>query len=485
MTSAIRAGLTAVDRSTQAALEEAGRRTPSDFLLLPETSRTSSLAGSASSLAETLPQVWQDLFAATRAAQSTDYLDRLACSAGVPASEAYRRDCAAFDDPSLGITRDTVFTQFLCPEALVQQHRLGPPQVRRLYQALQVYSLGFHQMCVELTAHAASRGLLLLAIWRGFAMLWDGALQVVFPAETVQASRERQAALLMSEQLLERTREAEARTAELEQENAALRAQMDSMAVQVLSAQADLAVATQGAGGLERELKAARREAAAAGEREHAARLELLQLQDKLAALSGPQEELFTRSQQLERLLKEKQTQLSAAAKQAAGVLAGKEEARQAMLAERLRREAAEQKAAELQADLERTREQLQAATAAAAASAQAAAAEATARKRQVEADAAAREDDTARIATERASWQRSAVEAEATVAALRQQLAAVQAAAAAEKERCEQLSASLWPLAARVKALEAAAAAAAAGAGGGASAEAAAADTGAGGGAV
>lgn len=42
---------------------------------------------------------------------------------------------------------------------------------------MQVYSLGFHQMCVELAAHAADRGFLLLAIWRGFAMLWDGALQ--------------------------------------------------------------------------------------------------------------------------------------------------------------------------------------------------------------------------------------------------------------------------------------------------------------------
>lgn len=64
MTSVIRAGLaTAVDRETQAALDEAGRRTPADFLLVPESSRTSSVAASTSSLAETLPQVggggWQ------------------------------------------------------------------------------------------------------------------------------------------------------------------------------------------------------------------------------------------------------------------------------------------------------------------------------------------------------------------------------------------------------------------------------------------
>lgn len=43
--------------------------------------------------------------------------------------------------------------------------------------AQQVYSLAFHQTMLECTAHAADRGLLLLALWRGFAMLWDAALQ--------------------------------------------------------------------------------------------------------------------------------------------------------------------------------------------------------------------------------------------------------------------------------------------------------------------
>ncbi len=42
----------------------------------------------------------------------------------------------------------------------------------------QVYSLAFHQTMLECTAHAADKGLLLLALWRGFAMLWDAALQV-------------------------------------------------------------------------------------------------------------------------------------------------------------------------------------------------------------------------------------------------------------------------------------------------------------------
>jgi len=31
-----------------------------------------------------------------------------------------------------------VFARYLSPEALVQRHRLGKPEVRRLYQALQV-----------------------------------------------------------------------------------------------------------------------------------------------------------------------------------------------------------------------------------------------------------------------------------------------------------------------------------------------------------
>jgi hypothetical protein len=142
--------------------------------------------------------VWQDLFAAARSAQPSEYLDGLACRPSLPpaaglalpartsgpgqggnGSPGSSAGSSSGDgDPSLGISRDTVFTHCLSPEALVQHHRLGKPEVRRLYQALQVYSLGFHQAMLELTRHASGRGLLLLAIWRGFAMLWDGALQV-------------------------------------------------------------------------------------------------------------------------------------------------------------------------------------------------------------------------------------------------------------------------------------------------------------------
>lgn len=101
-------------------------------------------------------QVWQDLFAAARAAQSTDYLDGLACrppskhpslrcsTAGARSSSPPPRSaCTQQSDPALGISRDTVFEQYLSPEALVQHHRLGKPELRRLYQALQVgYACG-------------------------------------------------------------------------------------------------------------------------------------------------------------------------------------------------------------------------------------------------------------------------------------------------------------------------------------------------------
>ena len=59
---------------------------------------------------------------------------------------------------------------------LVAVHTARPPPPPILHT--QVYSLGFHQAMLELTAHAANKGLLLLALWRAFAMLWDGALQV-------------------------------------------------------------------------------------------------------------------------------------------------------------------------------------------------------------------------------------------------------------------------------------------------------------------
>lgn len=133
--------------------------------------------------------MWQDLFACTRSAQSDAYLDSLAArppllppiglrphggqcggacrsdepgadggsaaaAAAQPEDAAEAAEAAAAsapaeaaepghgpapgDDPTLGISRDTLFASYLSPEALVQRHRLGRAEVRRLYQALQV-----------------------------------------------------------------------------------------------------------------------------------------------------------------------------------------------------------------------------------------------------------------------------------------------------------------------------------------------------------
>ena len=160
-------------------------------------------------------------------------------------------------------------------------------------------------------------------------------------------------------------------------------------------------------------------------------------LQEKLAALAGPQEEAYVRAQQLERALKEKAGQLSTAAKQvggggewrqavpgpclllprrcqvqeglccgptstilhclflphpqAAAALAAKEDAQQAGRRERLRREAAEQRAQQLAEQLNQATLQLRAASGAAAVRAEQQVAEAAAKREQQAADAAAR----------------------------------------------------------------------------------------------
>ena len=67
------------------------------------------------------------------------------------------------------------------------------------------------------------------------------------------------------------------------------------------------------------------------------------------------------------------------------------------------------------------------------------------------------REDDTARLATERAGAEQRAAAAEAEAAALRAQLEAAQQQLTAEQARGEELVGLLYPLTAKLKALEAA----------------------------
>lgn len=97
---------------------------------------------------EPLPLVWQDLFGCATRAASNGYLARLAgmpslLSPAAPAAEGGRStsgaaigSCSVPDQTTMA--HDTVFRDFLSPEALVQRHRLGAPEVRRLYQTMQV-----------------------------------------------------------------------------------------------------------------------------------------------------------------------------------------------------------------------------------------------------------------------------------------------------------------------------------------------------------
>lgn len=65
-------------------------------------------------------------------------------------------------------------------QVLRKRHQLADKEVARLYRILHIYSLGFHQVVVEVTLHAAQRQPLLLAIWKAFSQLWQDALQVSF-----------------------------------------------------------------------------------------------------------------------------------------------------------------------------------------------------------------------------------------------------------------------------------------------------------------
>ena len=63
-------------------------------------------------------------------------------------------------------------------QALRQRHQLPEREVQRLYRVLHIYSLGFQQVVAELCLHAAQRQQLLLAVWKAFSQLWQGALKV-------------------------------------------------------------------------------------------------------------------------------------------------------------------------------------------------------------------------------------------------------------------------------------------------------------------
>lgn len=79
--------------------------------------------------------------AATRsslAADSDNSEGGAAPTSGAAEAAGQSSSGADAEDPTLGISRDTLFDVYLSPEALVQRHRLGKAEVRRLYQGLQV-----------------------------------------------------------------------------------------------------------------------------------------------------------------------------------------------------------------------------------------------------------------------------------------------------------------------------------------------------------
>eukprot|EP00887_Chlorella_sp_A99_P007782 scaffold20.g7782.t1 len=426
-------------------------------------------------LDEPLPVVWQDLFACVTRAASTEYLHKLAAEAPPPhlvastpaaGTEGPAADSAA-DAPELGLAHDTAFRRFLCPEALVQRHRLGAPQVRRLYRSMQAFSLGFHQATVELTAHAAHRGALLAAVWRAYAMLWDSALQVVFAADTVQLSRERQAAVMTSEHLMGLLREADAATAAARAEAAAAVAAAEASAVEALAVRADAAAALQRMAQLEQEARELRhdRDGLAAqleGQKRETASLHR-QLNDT-ARLgtgrpglsrpgSGPPPSGRPASGSVkagrpeavqapagEGDVRRLEGMVAAASKQVAAALSAKDAALQQLREEAQRREAAEQAVRQLRDQLAAANEELAAAQARAAG-----AGSAQARLGQLQEQATVMEAAQAELV----GWKMRAEAAEAEDERLRQQVLEAQ-------KKSEELVDALWPLTKRVKELEA-----------------------------
>ena len=110
----------------------AGLQEPSEFLLVPEAAGGAGAGDDAEPrpalpAAGEVPPVWQDFFACLARVAAPESAAQVACSGawGPPP-----------DSTALG--PHSVFKSFLCPEALLLRHRLGLPEVKRLYQALQV-----------------------------------------------------------------------------------------------------------------------------------------------------------------------------------------------------------------------------------------------------------------------------------------------------------------------------------------------------------
>lgn len=89
----------------------------------------------------------------------------------------------------------------LAPETLKQHHHLSETDVVRLYRALRVYTLGFHETVLDIANVAKHRAPLLQSVWKLFVSLWNSALNVHFDADVLHVAQERDHALEISAQV--------------------------------------------------------------------------------------------------------------------------------------------------------------------------------------------------------------------------------------------------------------------------------------------
>ncbi|GAB4819321.1 hypothetical protein N2152v2_006367 [Parachlorella kessleri] len=416
-----------------AGIASADLEEPADFLLVPQASEASSTGHALAVLTEAaevpLPLAWKSFFDCLAKAKSRPYIEELACSG------------AGFRGPALEtLAPDSVCQHHLSVEALVLRHGLGVPEIRRLYQALQVYSLGFHQTISEVCSHAVDRANLLVAVWRGYGMLWDGALQTVFASDTVKLSNDQKAAVLSAEAAYTTLRECEASKQAVDGQNAALTQRLEDLMSQLISAKADASVLESTAVAAVAEARQAQQEKASLAQHLNGCQSQLYAVQAKLQDVGAPQLDLTTKLDRANKLLEEKQAQLTTCTRKEAAMRQERDDARNLVRSERLKKEAAEAQVLKLQTEVEDLGSKLQTLQIK-----HADVCSALANQRMLEDRLALLADADSKAG----DWKGRAEAGEARVIALEQELQAA-------RSKNDELVDSYWPLAAKLKALEA-----------------------------
>lgn len=267
-------------------------------------------------------------------------------------------------------------------------------------------------------------------------MLWDSALRAIFPAETVQLSRERQAAIMTGEHLAELLREADAAVAAAQAAQAAAECAAEASAIEALGVKADAAAALQRTADLEGEVRrlSLQRDAQAAE----------LEAQRRLVASLGRQLEETARpsssgcdSASTRRVHTD--TLLASASKQAVVALSARDAALKQLEEEAARRTAAEAAVQKLEVRLAVLEQQLQQVKAASAV-----------------ADEAGSSSNAAPIIAQQVAVV-ELVAAQQEVQEWKAKALAAEGQAAEATAKAEALTDSLWPLTTRIRDLEAA----------------------------